>query len=174
LQLDLFGEKLSDLAKDAKVLPDGIYQRAVREFDKKHPEYDTSIPTHAGGVVVRREGAVVQYLLIQAKRDPREWVLPKGHIESGESAEQAARREVFEETGVETAVRGVLDTVEFLVPREHVKAQFFLMEAMNEGSPREGRAQQWLKMEDAIQQLRFKEAQRLVWQAHSWLGNQHG
>src|SRR5579859_3328793 len=46
LQLDHFGEKLSDAAREARVLPDGIYARAVREFDKRHPEYDTRLPTH--------------------------------------------------------------------------------------------------------------------------------
>jgi hypothetical protein len=47
LQLDLFGEKLSDLAKEARVLPDGIYKRAAHQFDKTHSEYQPSINTHA-------------------------------------------------------------------------------------------------------------------------------
>jgi hypothetical protein len=38
-QLDRIGEKLSDLARQARVLPGGIYERAKREFDKNHQEY---------------------------------------------------------------------------------------------------------------------------------------
>lgn len=39
VQLDSLGEKLSDLAKQARVLPLAIYKRAAREFDRSHPEY---------------------------------------------------------------------------------------------------------------------------------------
>lgn len=48
----------------------------------------------AGGVVVNDCG---EYLMIH--RNGR-WDLPKGHVESGESAEECAVREVAEETGV--------------------------------------------------------------------------
>ncbi len=37
------------------------------------------------------------------------WSLPGGHIEPGETARHAAAREVLEETGVEAAIKGVLD-----------------------------------------------------------------
>ena len=57
--------------------------------DQTQPEYSTNTPTHAGGVVIRREGVNIQYLVVQTKKEPREWVLPKGHIEGGESMEQA-------------------------------------------------------------------------------------
>ena len=37
-------------------------------------------------------------------RRGREWIFPKGHVEAGESPEEAARREVLEETGIEIEV----------------------------------------------------------------------
>ena len=49
--------------------------------------------THAGGVVFRETNGMVQYLLLQATNNSREWVLPKGHIEPGESPQYAAVRE---------------------------------------------------------------------------------
>ena len=39
LQIDALGERLSDLAKQARVLPLAIYKRGSREFDRTHPEY---------------------------------------------------------------------------------------------------------------------------------------
>ncbi len=42
--------------------------------------------THAGGIVVRYDGQP-QYLIVTAKYNPDHWVLPKGHIEPGESLE---------------------------------------------------------------------------------------
>ena len=168
-ELEQIGEDLSGLARKFRAVPDHIYNRAVETFDEMHPTYSKPVkkpaPTHAGGVVVRSDGAIPRYLVVQAKNEPREWVLPKGHIERGESPEQAARREVLEETGVETAVRDVLDTVEFSAPDGKVKAQFFLMEMVREGQPREGRERQWLDFDQAMDGLQFKEAQRLVCQA---------
>ena len=45
------------------------------------------------------------------------WSLPKGHIEAGETAEQAAVREVAEETGISGEVIGELGHHRFLVRR---------------------------------------------------------
>lgn len=167
--LKQIGEDLSELAKRTRALPDRIYKPARDLFDKEHPEYSITqipTPTHAGGVVIRRKDATVQYLIVQAKKEPHEWVLPKGHIMRGETAEQAARREVLEETGVEAAVWDVLDTVEFSAPNELVRAQFFLMEAVKEGSPHESRELKWLTFDEALNMLKFKEAQQLVCQAY--------
>ena len=41
------------------------------------------------------------------------WSLPKGHLEAGESNEQAAVREVQEETGIRSNVLGSLGTIDF-------------------------------------------------------------
>lgn len=49
----------------------------------------------AGGVVVGPDGKVA---LVSQRGNS--WSLPKGHIEDGESVLEAARREIFEETGL--------------------------------------------------------------------------
>ena len=55
------------------------------------------VETSSGGVVFRHADDV-EFLLI---RDPYDnWGLPKGHIEGGETPQQAALREVEEETGL--------------------------------------------------------------------------
>ena len=50
----------------------------------------------AGGVVVRENGRMMLLLEVAGRKELR---LPKGHIEDGETVEQAAIREVQEETG---------------------------------------------------------------------------
>lgn len=49
----------------------------------------------AGGVVTNDEGEV----LVVSQRGTS-WSLPKGHIDPGESALEAARREIYEESGI--------------------------------------------------------------------------
>ncbi|HXN53756.1 MAG TPA: NUDIX domain-containing protein [Candidatus Acidoferrum sp.] len=52
--------------------------------------------THsAGGVVTNNEGEV----LVVSQRGTS-WSLPKGHIDPGESALVAAKREIYEESGI--------------------------------------------------------------------------
>ncbi|WP_246260443.1 NUDIX hydrolase [Cellulomonas taurus] len=70
--------------------------------------------TSAGGLVVRVSGGVhVAAVIARRNRAGRlEWCLPKGHLEGTETAEEAAVREIAEETGIiGTIVRrlGVID-----------------------------------------------------------------
>ena len=60
--------------------------------------------THAGGVVWRRVDGRNEYLLARALRPSNAWVFPKGHLEDGETSEQAAVRETREETGIDATI----------------------------------------------------------------------
>lgn len=57
----------------------------------------------AGGIIVRKKDEIWLYLLLLQEMidGTLEWNCPKGHIEEGESAEEGARREIFEETGLQ-------------------------------------------------------------------------
>ena len=63
----------------------------------------------AGGVVVR-DGEV---LVVHRPRYD-DWSLPKGKLDPGESFEDGAVREVWEETGVRGRIRAELDPVEYV------------------------------------------------------------
>ena len=54
----------------------------------------------AGGLIFRRAGddRHIEFLLISDSKG--RWTIPKGHIESGETPEETAVREVIEETGI--------------------------------------------------------------------------
>lgn len=69
--------------------------RARRRGGKRPPR-----ELSAGGVVVRGEEIVVIVPTRRASDGSRVLALPKGHIDPGENALQAATREVREETGV--------------------------------------------------------------------------
>ena len=116
-------------------------------------------PTHAGGVVVKRTDDGVRYLLVSSKRSPREWVLPKGHIEPGESPEDAARREVMEEGGVDASIRSLLAYLDF---SEQIRVAFYLMDLIHEGDPLEDRRRSWMRLEEALRAIPFKDTQEMI------------
>ncbi len=91
----------------------------------------------AGGVVVRERNGAREVLLIDDQYGKVSF--PKGHLEPGESWEQAALREVQEETGVIARIAGDIGRVEYLIERggEPVRKQvrLFLMVAEDGSEP---------------------------------------
>ncbi len=80
-------------------------------------------PLAAVGVVVTRADAV---LLICRGRPPRQgaWTLPGGAIEWGETAKQAAQREILEECHVRVRIERVLDVVDLIERDEQGDLRF--------------------------------------------------
>ncbi len=71
--------------------------------------------TSAGGLVVDGPGPAASAALIGRldRRGRLLWSLPKGHVEAGESHQDAAVREVAEETGITGRVVAPLGTIDF-------------------------------------------------------------
>ncbi len=67
----------------------------------------------AGGVVIRQTNGVFEVAVLKpAGRNTT--ALPKGHIEPGETSEQAAIREVFEESGLSVRTEQKLGDVKYI------------------------------------------------------------
>jgi 8-oxo-dGTP pyrophosphatase MutT (NUDIX family) len=91
--------------------------------------------TSAGGLVVDRTGPTPQVAVIGRldRRGRLLWSLPKGHVEAGETAEDAAVREVEEETGIRGRVMAPLGTIDYWFVaadrRVHKTVHHYLLEA---------------------------------------------
>ncbi len=101
-----------------------------------HPRRRKADETSAGGLVVRTEAGTSAGALIGRldRRGRLRWSLPKGHVEHGETHEQAAVREVEEETGISGRITARLGSVEYTFvaqgKRIHKRVHHYLMEAI--------------------------------------------
>lgn len=79
------------------------------------------------GVLIHRQSI----LLVQRKHEPYQgrWALPGGFVEYGERTEDAVVREVLEETGVRTKVRGLVGVYSDPIrdPRGHTVTVVYLL-----------------------------------------------
>jgi len=115
----------------------------------------------AGGIVFRRDKkGDVEILLIQDHKD--RWTIPKGHIEEGETAQEAARREIGEEAGLhDIDMLGWLGKIHFRYRRIEklvlITQQVYLMRVKTDGN--EIQKEEWM---NGIKWFGFNEALDLI------------
>ena len=85
--------------------------------DSKRPYAKRVDEVSAGGLVIDATGTmgllIGRYDLKDLTGKRILWSLPKGHIEEGETPEQAAIREVAEETGITSSITKSLGVIDF-------------------------------------------------------------
>ena len=116
----------------------------------------------AGGVAVRRFRGRDFLAAVRVKHGTV-LALPKGHIDGGESAAEAAAREVREEAGVESELVEKLGDVRYWYSRDGqrvMKVVSFFLFRYRSGSVRnhdhEVDSAEWVPLEDAPSKLSYK------------------
>ena len=124
----------------------------------------------AGGLVMRHGREGVELLLVHRPRYD-DWSLPKGKLDPGESFEEAARREVLEETGLACMLGAPLPTVFYRDAAGREKEVRYWLMTVESGDTEsrpadlevdEGR---WLGVEAAASLLTYPRDRALVTEA---------
>ena len=143
--------------------------RARRPRRRRGPQSVEERQHSAGGLVLRGE----EVLLI-ATAGGKRWQLPKGHLEGEERPEQAAVREVREETGVSGRVLAPLSGIDYTFVERGVRriskhVDYFLL-AYESGTeadfdPKEVVSARWFPWAEAIEKLSHDNERRVAEQA---------
>jgi len=142
-------------------------RRAGRPSDRRRLR--TVDETSAGGLVVDHAAGMAAVIGRLDRRGRLLWSLPKGHIEVGETAEQAAVREVEEETGIIGRVVAPLGTIDFWFVAEdrrvHKTVHHFLLSALGgELSDEDIEVAEvaWVPLAELESRLAYADERRLI------------
>ena len=130
-----------------------------------------------GAVVFTRIGGIPHYVLVRAKDQPEGCHgFPKGHMESGETEEQTALREIFEETGLRVRLldgfRAVTEYDLPTPPNTRKRVVFFLAEYENQTPrPQESELSAIILVPwpEALELTEFADSKQILTDAHQFL-----
>jgi 8-oxo-dGTP diphosphatase len=133
----------------------------------------------SGGVVYRSTANGYEFAAVHRARHT-DWSLPKGHIEAGESREEAALREVKEETGLDARIVAPIAEVVYFYRRGrgpesvliHKTVYHYLLEALTYdfGGPNwEVSECRWVPLSEAKDVLSYENDREVVRKAGDFL-----
>jgi len=152
----------------------GQIRRALRfAFPEECYSIQCLYERSCGAVVFRKVEGELRFLLIKNRRSAN-WGFPKGHVENHESAEQTARREVLEETGLrirllpgfschaEYTIQGQVEKSVTIFLGETTDRRTVIQETENEDY-------MWLGYSKALQTLKFDNDRNTLRRANAYL-----
>lgn len=140
------------VAPEGMLLHQGQIAQAVHFQEQYFDSYIICLFRKSCGVLPYRETEGGREYLIVFEQFSQCWSLPKGHMEPGESEEQTALRELFEETGLTAELdTSAAATVEYPIsPVSRKQVVFFLGRVCGTPRVREGEIERyrWVRAEE--------------------------
>jgi 8-oxo-dGTP diphosphatase len=128
-------------------------------------------------VIYRKEGDAVEVVLVSVK-EGRNWCLPKGLMDKGETPEVTAVREVREESGLNGRIVDSLGdiTYRYYIQEENIKCRktvhFYLMEYISGSTAQhdeEVDSAEWFPLDTALQKISYKGDREILEKAKAKL-----
>jgi len=124
----------------------------------------------AGIIALKQTSSGVKVLVVHRPPKLDDWVLPKGHVESGELAPEAACREFLEETGYQASVIRPITTVDYPVGQTIKRVHWFLgrlrpIPPVGIHNPAEISKVAWWHVDKALASLTYPDEQEVLRQA---------
>jgi 8-oxo-dGTP pyrophosphatase MutT (NUDIX family) len=141
----------------------------VKNMESKSGSAEVS----AGGFVISKTDPSLVALMARFNRGGKlEWCIPKGHLEEGETNEQAALREVFEETGLEAKIITSLGEVSYQFIQSGVRinktVHVYLMEqtggelSFDKDPHKEASELEWVQVSELLTRLSHSNERRIA------------
>ena len=124
----------------------------------------TEVVQAAGGLVIRRRDGLLEIAVVH-RPEHHDWSFPKGKLEDGESFEEAALREVREETGLVCRILRFIGHTEYVDRKGRPKVVAYWVMATEAGSfdPNwEVDELRWVTLDGAAQLLSYPRDIELV------------
>lgn len=124
----------------------------------------TDVVQAAGGLVVRRRGGHLQLVVVH-RPVHQDWSFPKGKLEPGETLDDAALREVEEETGMACELLRFIGHTEYVDRKGRPKTVAYWIMAATGGSfapNEEVDLLRWMHLDEAAHLLSYARDQELV------------
>ena len=131
---------------------------------------DQKLLLAAGGIVEQVIGNQMEIVLVHRTRYGNEWSLPKGKVKDGEALEEAALREVKEETGCEVCLGEFAGSTHYWIGGVEKKVLFWRMRVSkpNIFEPNDEVDElRWVSPDLALQQLSHRNQADLVWKLYT-------
>lgn len=149
---------------------------ACRFFNKKMKTVKTYFEIESGAIITSLDSNKLQFLTVHRIK-MGDFTLPKGHLEDGESLEEAAAREVFEETGYEVQIGNLIDSFEYKVRESKGGEEVFIIRRVyffsgilkgnvidaNNPDIKEGKiVPQWLNYNDLLEKFTYDTDKNII------------
>lgn len=136
------------------------------------------IETSAGAVIFFKENLEFTFLLL--KYSSGHWDFPKGNVEENEKIEETAKREILEETGIDSIdfVPGFSESIQYYYTRNKTtiskKVYYFLAETKtkNVTLSDEHLSYKWLNYHESLSTLTYSNAKDLLKKAFLFIKTQ--